>query len=302
MNLIAPKSSPDTATLSGFVDQVLKGLGQIMLQGNRWTGWGIIAGLAIAHWGWAAAGVLAAATGTLLARQLRWDAAAINDGLYGFSPALTGVALVVFFDNALAAWMAVPVGAALAASLQHIFLRRQIPAYTFPFIAVTWGIVFGLAQWLPLSSGTPAPLVEWPAWTLRLLTATNGYGQVIFQTHVLSGVLFCIGVAVSRPIAALYGLGASLLGAIVAVLLGQPFELVQSGFFGFNPVLTAIVFAGPRVRDGMWVMTGVLLTTGIHQFLVACPFLQAAGGALTFPFVVGTWLTLILQKFIRSGA
>lgn len=293
---------PDTCEPSNFVDQVLKGFGQILLQPNRWTGLFIIAGLLVGNWRFALAAMVAATTGTLLARTLKWPAPETNDGLYGFSPALTGVALLVRFGSTTAAWIAIIIGAALAAWVQRCFIQRKIPAYTFPFIVITWGIIFGLAQWVNLPPAVTAPLTGWPRWSDRLLTATNGYGQVVFQVHFLSGLLFFTGVLISHPIAALYGLGASLLGAIVAVLLGSPFASVQLGLFGFNPILTAIVFSGPCAKDGLWVLIGSLLTIGINQFLVAYPFLNGLGGALTFPFVAGTWLTLLLQKVLRRSA
>jgi urea transporter len=208
---------------------------------------------------------------------------------------LVGVALVTFFQAGPLVWLLVVVGGILAAALQHQFLVRRVPAFTFPFILVAWAFIFALRQ-----AGLPAPVIMsapagmWSGWW----TATNGYGQVIFQGGILAGFLFFLGVFVADSRAALFGLGASVLGAIAAVLLGQPMEMAHAGLFGFNAVLTAIALAGKKYRDLPWMLAGVLLTIALHLGLVESGLLDALGGVLTFPFVVGTWLILGARRAV----
>lgn len=281
-----------------FIDQTLKGIGQIMLQENRWTGLLFIIGLFIGSWQYAAAAILAAAAGTAAAKLLKYNQLEIDAGLYGFSPALVGVVLVFLFDDILIIWFLVIAGGILAAMIQHFFITKKIPAYTFPFILVAWAFIFLIRQYTEIPPSELLQIKFEPKQLDVFLAPTNGFGEVIFQASVLSGVIFFIAVFINSPVAALYGLAASLLGAVLSVVNGQPLEQINLGLFGFNAVLTAIVFAGTKKIDGLWVLSGVIITIVIHNLLIDHHILDVVGGVLTFPFVSGTWITLLIQKIL----
>lgn len=275
-----------------FPDQVLKGIGQVMLQENRWTGLLFLLGLFSGHWTFGLAALCAAAAGTAMARLLKYPSAEIDEGLYGFSPALVGVALVAFFQPILLLWAVVPVGGAAAAVLQHLFIRRKVAAYTFPFIVVAWASIFLLRQYAGIPASATVAMEKGAYWPM----ATNGFGQVIFQGGILAGLLFFCGVLWSNRKAALYGLGASMLGAVAALATGQSAEHVQAGLFGFNAVLTAIALAGRERHDFPWMLAGVVLTVVLHLLLVNSHLLDGVGGVLTFPFVAATWAVLLVRR------
>ncbi|GIK21834.1 MAG TPA: urea transporter [Ignavibacteriaceae bacterium] len=281
-----------------FIDQTLKGIGQIMLQENRWTGLLFIIGLFIGSWQYAAAAILAAAAGTAAAKLLKYNQQEIDAGLYGFSPALVGVVLVFLFDDILIIWFLVIAGGILAAMIQHFFISKKIPAYTFPFILVAWAFIFLIRQYTEIPPSELLQIKFEPKQLDVFLAPTNGFGEVIFQASVLSGVIFFIAVFINSPVAALYGLAASLLGAVLSVVNGQPLEQINLGLFGFNAVLTAIVFAGTKKIDGLWVLSGAIITIVIHNLLIDHHILDVVGGVLTFPFVAGTWITLLIQKIL----
>lgn len=281
-----------------FIDQTLKGIGQIMLQENRWTGLLFIIGLFIGSWQYAAAAILSAAAGTAAAKLLKYNQQEIDAGLYGFSPALVGVVLVFLFDDILIIWFLVIAGGILAAMIQHFFISKKIPAYTFPFILVAWAFIFLIRQYTEIPPSELLQIKFEPKQLDVFLAPTNGFGEVIFQASVLSGVIFFIAVFINSPVAALYGLAASLLGAVLSVVNGQPLEQINLGLFGFNAVLTAIVFAGTKKIDGLWVLSGAIITIVIHNLLIDHHILDVVGGVLTFPFVAGTWITLLIQKIL----
>ncbi|MDX9712466.1 MAG: urea transporter [Ignavibacteriaceae bacterium] len=281
-----------------FIDQTLKGIGQIMLQENRWTGLLFIIGLFIGSWQYAAAAILAAAAGTAAAKLLKYNQQEIDAGLYGFSPALVGVVLVFLFDDILIIWFLVIAGGILAAMIQHFFISKKIPAYTFPFILVAWAFIFLIRQYTEIPPSELLQIKFEPKQLDVFLAPTNGFGEVIFQASVLSGVIFFIAVFINSPVAALYGLAASLIGAVLSVVNGQPLEQINLGLFGFNAVLTAIVFAGTKKIDGLWVLSGAIITIVIHNLLIDHHILDVVGGVLTFPFVAGTWITLLIQKIL----
>lgn len=284
-----------------FADQVLKGISQIMLQENRWTGLLFVVGLLFGSWQCGAAAILAAACGVIIAKILKYNQEEIDAGLYGFSPALVGVALVFLFDDTLLIWALVIIGGVLAAMLQHFFIVKKIPAYTFPFIVVAWILVFVLHQFTGIPSSELFLTKVEPAKYDNFFAITNGYGEVIFQSGKLSGIIFFIAVFINNPVVALYGLTASLLGAVLSLMNAQPIDQIQMGLFGFNPVLTAIAFAGKKITDGLWVLLGCIITIAINNFLIDYHVLDIVGGVFTFPFVAATWITLLIQKiFIKS--
>lgn len=285
-----------------FIDQLLKGVGQIMLQENRWTGLLFLVGLFIGSWQYAVAAALAAAAGTVIAKLFKYNQQEIDAGLYGFSPALVGVVLVFLFEDIFLIWMLVFVGGALAAMIQHFFIVKKIPAYTFPFILVAWAFIFFIRQFTEIQPSELLQIKFIPSQYDSFLAPTNGFGEVIFQASALSGIIFFIAVFINNPIAALYSLTASLLGAVLSLMNGQPTEQINLGLFGFNAVLTAIVFAGTKKTDGLWVLAGVIITIVIHNLLIDYHILDIVGGVLTFPFVAGTWVTLLIQKvFIKKS-
>ena len=284
-----------------FADEVLKGVGQIMLQDNAWTGILFLIGIFYDDLTMGFAAILAASVGTLTARLLQYDKKEISSGLYGFSPALVGVALTFFFKAELTVWIAVLVGSALAAILQHYFISRKIPAFTFPFIVVTWITVLLLHQFTTIS--VPNPLIDTAILGSDIgdfTSSTNGFGEVIFQGSFFAGVIFMIGVFVSNPVAALYGLAGSILGAWIAAFFAEPITDIHIGLFSFNAVLCAITFAGLKRKDGILVCIACVLSVLVEIYLLKAewPLLTKAGGVLTFPFVVATWLTLPLKNLL----
>ncbi|WP_407483096.1 urea transporter [Elizabethkingia meningoseptica] len=284
-----------------FVDNVLKGVGQIMLQENRYTGILFLVGIFLGSWQCGVAAILATAAATFTAMKLKYAQSEINAGLYGFSAALVGVALAFIFQATPLIWLLIVLGGALAAVIQHFFIQKKIPVFTFPFIVITWVLVFTLHHFTNIQPSDLISAEIIPTDYDDFLACTNGFGEVIFQGGVLSGIIFFVAVFISSPVAALYGLAASILGAGLSQLNGEPVKEIHMGLFGFNAVLSAIVFSGVKKTDGIWVLIAVFLTIVIDDFLVDNHMLDAVGGVFTFPFVVGTWITLIIQKlFIKK--
>ncbi|CAA7386235.1 MULTISPECIES: urea transporter [Chryseobacterium] len=284
-----------------FVDYILKGIGQIMLQENRWTGLLFIIGIFLGSWQGGTAVLLSTSAGTLTAMKLRYKKSEIEAGLYGFSAALVGVALSFVFQTTWLIWLLIIVGGALASIIQHFFIKRKIMVFTFPFIIITWIFVFVLHNFTQIPPSEMISSTVEAADYSDFLTCTNAFGEVIFQGGILSGVIFFIAVFISSPAAALYGFAASILGAYISHINGEPIEKIHMGLFGFNAVLSAIVFSGFKKSDGFWVLLAVVLTVVIDDFLVDHNVLNEVGGVLTFPFVLGTWITLLIGKvFIKK--
>lgn len=273
---------------------MLKGLGQIMLQENAATGILFLTGIFYGSLAMGIGAIVAVFTGTMTAKIFGYDKAEIESGLYGFSAALVGVALTFYYKPVFAIWVSVVIGSALAAMLQHWFIVRKIPVFTLPFILITWVCMFQFQNLYPVEpsvlSGAAASNVQDFTFALR------GFGQVIFQGSVFAGAAFCIGVFVSSPISSLYGIAAALLAAVLAFLCSAPGAGIEMGLFSYNAVLCAIVFAGNKTTDGVWVFVSVVLSVGISLIMAHYNLTQ-----LTFPFVAASCVSLAAKNLVMTS-
>jgi urea transporter len=268
---------------------ILKGLGQIMLQENPVTGSLFLVGIFYGSLTMGVAALLATISGTVTAFLLKYDKAEINKGLYGFSAALVGVAIMLFLRPVFISWIILIIGSALATVIQHFFMKRKIPVFTLPFVLITWLILFFTN---PYCTGLLSETSITTASSINYLTVGfNGFGQVIFQDNLISGVLFFIAVFISSPISALYGFIGAVLSAFIAFSISTPIADINIGLFSFNAVLCAIVFAGHQIKDSIWALIAILLSLVISLLLLKFNFTQ-----LTFPFVLASCVTLFIKK------
>lgn len=279
---------------SEFTITTFKGLGQIMLQENVVTGIVFLIGIFIGSISMGLAALLAAVVGTITAKFLGFNKTNIEQGLYGFSAALVGVALLLFYNPASFVWLFVIVGAIFASIIQHFFFLRNFPVFTLPFVLVTWFLVFIINKFFP------GLMLSYTSETIPIQNdfafALKGFGQVIFQSNVLSGLLFFVAVFISSPIAALYGLAGSVFAAIFSVYFSAQTEAINLGLLSYNAVLCSIVFSGQKVKDGFWALTAILISCITSALMTKYHLME-----LTFPFVVATIITIQLRKFILKN-
>lgn len=274
---------------------LLTGLGQIMLQSNPITGLCFLVGVCYGSLLMGVAAVLSVACGTITAKFLKYPKEEIENGLYGFSPALVGVALLFYFQPVWVVWILVIVGSSLSAMLQHFFIIKKFPAFTLPFVLVTWLIIFGLKRLFLIPSSDFASS-DTSSFSRILNFLFNGYGQVIFQGNYISGILFFIGVFICSPLGAIFGLVGGLISATLSYLFSISSESIEMGLYSYNAVLSAIAFAGNRNENYVWACVAILLTLIIST----CMFIYNVT-QLTFPFVMGTVITILIKKTANNN-
>lgn len=281
-----------TTTKTPVWSPYLKGVGQIMLQGNVITGLLFLLGILVNSPIMALGAVVATIVGTLTAKVLRYDQGEIDMGLYGFNAALVGVALINFFQASLPIWIAIVVLAAISTVLMNLCLRNKIPIFTFPFILLIWIALYVFHTVMPVGEPIDAPL-ELVDDTFSLSMHGLGFGEVIFQGSLLSGIIFFIAVYISSPNAALFGIAGVVFSIVIAIVLKERIGDVKMGMFSFNALLCAIVFSGPRRRDGLYALLAIVLS-GITEDIM----IRNGLSVLTFPFVFATWLVLIVRDVL----
>lgn len=306
--------SPTPATLPSFIDSVLRGVGQVMLQNNSYAGLIFLVGIFYnsAVLGWAA--LLGAVASTATAMLLGAERSRISAGLFGFNGVLVGIALLYFLEPELLTWGYVVLAAAsstiIMAALLNFLGTWNIPTLTAPFVITTLLFILACARFGRLHSTDILPTAGLPksAAVEGVVTAStlveglfNGVAQVFFQGSVITGLIFVVGLLVSSRAACSAALLGSLLGMLVAWGLGAAEPAIRSGAFGFNCVLTAIVFAGfmvINVASVAYATLAVIATAVVFAALSAA--LEPLGmPALTSPFVLVTWLFLLASPLFR---
>jgi urea transporter len=134
----------------------------------------------------------------------------------------------------------------------------------------------------------------------------RGIGQVMFQDNPLTGALFLIAIAwgsyaAGVPQVAIAGVVAVIVATLTAQWLRVDDESLNAGLYGFNAILVGLALAtflasGPL----LWVYVILGAAVSVVVMLATTNVVKPWGGALTFPFVLTTWL-LLLATYGFSG-
>jgi urea transporter len=283
---------------SPFYAPYLRGVGQIMLQNNVLTGALFLLGIAINSLLLTLGMVAGLLVGTITAKLLNYDRAAINNGLYGFNAALVGIAMLVFFESTLLVWTGLVLLSVLSTIMMNAFLRKQLPAFTFPFVFCLWIALLISRLIIPIDppgEGDLAPLLDYSV-AIDLKNFGFGFGEVIFQASIISGIVFFLAVYVSNPTGALYGLAGTFAAIALAVLFIGKVDEVQQGWFTFNAVLCAIAMSGTHRRDGAFVLLAVFISVLLESLMQNLGVIY-----LTFPFIAACWITLFIKgRYLKA--
>lgn len=272
------------------IKAIFKGFGQIMLQDNALTGFLFIAAIFFDSPQIAMGGLLGNVIAIITASLIKSDDKDIKSGLYGFNASLIGFAMTFYFQPNFWVWGTIVIASVLSAVLMKYALRYKLPAYTFPFVLLTWIALFVLSIPELALHTIPEHFVDIDD-IEDFLIEGHAFGQVIFQGSFLVGVIFFLGVFISKPISALYGFIAVIVSVYISRHGNVPYELLKDGTYSFNAVLCGIAMSGLRVRDGLYVLLSVIIATYVDLFMI-----DLGWTTLTFPFVVAMWIMFPVKK------
>jgi urea transporter len=290
----------------------LRGIGQIVFQENALTGLLFLLGIALGSPLQALGLLVGAALGTLTATLLRWDKAQIEAGIYGFNPALVGIATLFFFQPSPVIWLLLAVGCVVSAVVT-LGMRTYLPfpTYTTPFIVTTW-VLFAIGKAIGaemVDHSAFVPLLANPVNNFTIEAVTHGVGQIMFQGTVWAGIAFLVGIGLSDWRHAAWVLAGSVVGMLVAsyhldvaeralnpeTLLEQnQFDNVKLGLYGYNATLVAVALYLWR-RSLIAPLLGMILSVPITEMV---PRLGIP--ALTAPFVLAAWIVIGLEALEKT--
>src|SRR3989337_1530906 len=279
-------------TVKHFAEIVFRGISQIFLLNNVITGILLLAGAFYNSWLIGIGAVIGLLAGTFTALLFKYRRDDINNGLYGYNGALVGLAMVYFFGFNGSAIIALFFGAFLSSIIMNFMTKRKLPPFTAPFIISTW-IVMAIVLTLKIM---PLKATQLPnASNVEIITAlSRGIGQVMFQENIITGIILFIGILVCSRISALYALLGTGIGVIVACVCSFPLSMITAGLFGFNGVLCGIAFSNKKWSALILATTSIVISIFLIYGMVNLGIIT-----LTSPFVLSTWLVLLLEKRFR---
>lgn len=308
-------SAPPQRVLS-FLDSVLRGIGQVMLQNNSYTGLLFLIGVFYNSTLFGIGVLVGTAASTATAMLLGVERDRIRAGLFGFNGALVAIGLLYFVHQGVLPWIYVIVAAAFTtvvmAALAQFLDVWKVPALTAPFVITTLLFILACARFgrLHVTNVLPTAGLPQQATVEGIVTsATVGIGlfkgiaQVFFQNNFVTGIFFAVGLLVSSRKACVAAFLGSLIGVLVAWVLGAGEPAIRAGAFGFNSVLTAIALGGGGfiVLDAASAFSGLLavvVTTVVFAAMSAA--LQPLGmPAMTAPFVFVVWVFLLARPLFK---
>jgi urea transporter len=293
-----------------FLDTVMRGIGQVMLQNNSYAGLLFLLGIFCNSTLFGCAVLVGTMTSTLTAILLGAKPALVRDGLFGFNGALVAIAVIYFLQPDALTWAYVILAAActtvLMAAMLRLFDVWKMPVLTAPFVFTALCFLLACARFGRLQSTHVLPtaglpqavaIVEGIVTTSTVLEGLfNGIAQVFFQGSVITGVLFAIGLLISSRRVFIIALLGSLTGLLVAWGMGAAEPAIRSGAFGFNSVLTAIALGSVFfVLDKAAVAYTLLasVATAVVFAAVSAALEPLGMPALTLPFVLVVWLFVL---------
>jgi len=292
MKGIAVNESQSIWTPANFVRIVLRGIGQVMFQDHAGTGLLFLVGIAIASPFMAVGALMGAVTGPVTAALAGFDREEIRIGIYGFNPVLVGTASLFFLQPKTMTWVLVFFGCVAAAFVTYLMRRfLKFPTYTAPFVVVGWLVII-VAHAI---AGSAIDVIQPPVDYTQvgfLAHVLRGTAEVMFGANIATGALFIVGIALSNWRHALLALLGSMVGTLLGIYHQNPADTIALGIYGYNASLAAIAMYLWR-KSLLIPLLAAAVTVPLTEFF---PSSQLGIPALTAPFVVASWIVILILQ------
>jgi urea transporter len=277
-----------------YIITTLRGVGQVFLQNNALTGLIFLAGIFYNSWIFGLGAILGNIISTFSAKIFKYSKEDVENGLYGFNGTLVGIATFYFFGFNFITILAVLFGSILSSVIMH-YINKKIPAFTAPFVISTWVIIF-IITFLNISSIITSPFIQSNSFNL-FSSVSKGFGQVMFQENIITGMLFFIGILINSRISALFAFYGSLIGSLFAILISLPISSINIGLFGYNAVLCAIALGDNNKKKTFIFVTFAIILSVLINF----GFNKIGIISLTAPFVLATWIIIFIKNKLQKN-
>ena len=274
------------------------GLSQVFFQTNVLTGLLILAAFVVQDWRMAVLVVLGSTASSAAGRLLGASRTDTRAGCQGFCGALIGASTYAALG---APWYSYPIaiaGGLLCAPVTKAavrlletrpFKRFDLPSTTAPFCLVATLIWVGTAG-LRLNSPLRLSGTDTQEFFASLFTNIS---QVVLVDSVWGGALILAGLFIAHWKVGVAAIVGSLVGTVCAIAMHENLQRTANGLSGYSGVLTAIAFAVVFAK-GRWVPWAFAVAGAAITAVVTLAMHQLPGPTYTWPYVLTTWLGLVL--------
>lgn len=215
----------------------------------------------------------------------------IGSGLYGFNALLVGLGMGIAIQPSFAFYI-ILVFITLATLLltlafEGIIGKYALPYLSIPFLISIWVAIMATRSYTGLDPGESGiftmntmfirggpvfvDLYNWfndLTWSIYIKTYFRSLGAIIFQYHLLAGLLIAVGLLLYSRIAFLYSVIGFTSAWFFYVVIGADIHELDYSFIGFNHILTAIAIGSFFTIASKWSMLWVLLITPLVSMLI----------------------------------
>lgn len=268
-----------------FFKSVMSGIAQVIVQPCSLSGLIILAGIAVHSWKMAIGAFIGAVIGTTTAEFLKSDNKKIKLGIYGYNTTLIGIANIYLFQISAISIIVFIISCAFSVLVTNwIPLYLRLPAFTAPFVFITWFIIL-ISDYIGLeSSGNVLNFTN----NIHSAGLGEAVGQVYIQGNGITGAIMLLAILLCSKSSFIWAIVATSLTWLLAHSLNYPDHNIQNGLYGFSAVLTAIALQ--NLKPITFPLAGIVLTVFVTQ-----AFILSGWPSLTAPFVFVSWLITLIH-------
>lgn len=290
-----------------------RGFSQVLLVANSFSGLVILTGITLFSPVLGIMTFFASIIGTLTGRFARADSCLIRNGIYGFNSVLSSITPILFLNGNIR-WVVALLAAVLAALfmkvLTNILDKWNIPVLTVPFVLITW-IGLLIAYRVDLLYINPEFVISSPTmWNLPtegtpilVIGMIKGIGEVFVIDSLWTGTLTLVALFIAGWHYGLYAIMGALASWLTAYFIGVDTQSLNLGLYNYNAVLTMIAIGLVfNKRDKPTILVAMIAATLTVPVTAGLELLLDQFGlpALTFPFIICTWLFIGIRKFFPN--
>ncbi|MFA6888931.1 MAG: urea transporter [Candidatus Woesearchaeota archaeon] len=269
-----------------FLQALLKGISQIMLQNNVWTGFLFLIAVLYSSRIIALGALLGVSIGTGTAYLLKYNKK--ETGIYGVNAAMISMAIFFFYPLNFLTLFLMVMGSIFSVYIAHVIYKNKIKIYTAPFVLIVWTLILTLCFFdIHLSLGNLQASIS----VDYLTSLTAGFSQILFQTNIITGIIILVGIGINSRINALYAIMGSLFGLMLAVAFSFPASFINIGLFGYNGTLCALACVEQKAYSLRYMIISVVLSSLFMYGMIHGNII-----ALSAPSIIATWIVFYLKK------
>lgn len=247
----------------------------------------------------------------------------ISSGYYGFNSLLTGLGIGLAIQPSPAFYVILTfislATLLLTISFEGIIGKYALPYLSVPFLISIWVSLSATRSYTGLNPNESGIFtlntmfirggqefvdaylwfdnLNWPVY---VKTYFKSLGAIIFQYHLISGILIALGLLIYSRIAFLFSVIGFSAAWLFYLLTGANIHELDYSFIGFNHILTAIAIGSFFSIASRWSLLWVLLLTPVVSMLISASA-QMLGvyqlPVFSLPFNVVVLIFLYSMKF-----